>query len=100
MNKTQLTVTSFFLGLFALALTAFPAMALDLSTFQPQPPQECISPEAREALAEQAGFVVIEQDEDLGATVWAHENGLVLLGVEIDGLSCIVGFKVVENQDV
>ncbi|WFG40909.1 hypothetical protein ParaMal1_00025 [Paracoccus phage ParMal1] len=98
MSKAQITAALALLTLFLLA--AMPSWALDLSTFQPQPPSECVSPEAREALAEQMGFVIIEKDEDLGATVWTHESGLTLLDVEIDGLSCIIGFKQVETEDV
>lgn len=73
---------------------------MDLSKFQPQPALECISPEDREALADQSDFVIIEQNNELEATVWAGPEGLHLLGIMIEGKSCIVGFYFEEGEHV
>ena len=103
MNKAQMAITTLFLGLFALALSAFPAfpaMALDLGKFQLQPPQECMSPDMRIVVADQAGFTEVERDADAGIAVWSGPNGLHLLDVQIDGLSCIVGYYVDEGGNI
>lgn len=100
MNKAQLTVTTFFLGLFALALSTFPAIALDLGKFQLQPPQECMTPDMRIVVADQAGFAEVERDDAAGIVVWSGPNGLHLLDVNIEGLSCIVGYYVDEGVNI
>jgi len=100
MNKAQIAITTFFIGLFALALSAFPAMALDLGKFQLQPPQACMAPDMRVVVADQAGFTEVERDDDAGIVVWSGPNGLHLLDVKIEGLSCIVGYYFDEGVNI